>query len=88
LTDENGLPLPFSNVLDRATSQGVTTDGNGNFEIKVTGFPVTLTAKYVGYQNLSVEVKSDATAVIFKLNSSNSLDEVVVTGNRSKLRSY
>ena len=85
--DENGQALPYSNVIDKQTSNGVTTDGNGNFEIKVKGFPVTLIAKYVGFQNKSIEVTNADTAIIFKLDPNNSLDEVVVTGNRSKVRS-
>ena len=51
VTDENGQALSYSNVIDMGTSNGVTTDGKGVFEIKVKGFPVTLTAKYVGYQH-------------------------------------
>ncbi|WP_016991400.1 TonB-dependent receptor [Flavobacterium sp. ACAM 123] len=87
VTDENGQPLPYSNVIEKETSNGVTTDGNGNFEIKVKGFPVTLIAKYVGFQNKSIEVNSASAAIVFKLDPNNSLDEVVVTGNRSKVRS-
>jgi iron complex outermembrane receptor protein len=48
VTDENGQALPYSNVVDKATANGVTTDGNG--EIRVTGLPVTLIAKYVGFK--------------------------------------
>jgi iron complex outermembrane receptor protein len=87
VTDENGQALPYSNVIDKETSNGVTTDGNGNFEIKVKGLPATLTAKYVGYQNQNIEVTNDTTPIIFKLLPNNTLDEVVVTGNRSKVRS-
>ena len=87
VTDENGQALPYSNVIDKETSNGVTTDGNGTFEIKVKGLPATLTAKYVGYQNQNVEVANDTAPIIFKLLPNNSLDEVVVTGNRSKVRS-
>jgi iron complex outermembrane receptor protein len=65
----------------------VTTDGNGNFEIKVSGFPATLTAKYVGYKSQDIEVRNESDSAIFKLEASNNLDEVVVTGNRSKVRS-
>jgi iron complex outermembrane receptor protein len=52
----------------------------------VTGLPVTLIAKYVGFQNKSIEVTNAAATIVFKLDP-NSLDEVVVTGNRSKVRS-
>jgi iron complex outermembrane receptor protein len=37
VTDENGQALPYSNVVDKATANGVTT-GNGNFEIRVTDY--------------------------------------------------
>ena len=87
VTDENGQGLAFSNVVNKATSSGVTTDAKGNFEIKVNGFPATLIAKYVGYQNKSIEVTSATEVIVFKMEASNSLDEVVVTGNRSKVRS-
>ncbi|MBC5838101.1 TonB-dependent receptor [Flavobacterium muglaense] len=87
VTDENGQPLPYSNVVDKTTAQGVTTDGNGNFVINVKALPITLIAKYVGYQNKNIEVTSDVTPIVFKLDPNNSLDEVVVTGNRSKVRS-
>ncbi|MFV5684330.1 TonB-dependent receptor [Flavobacterium sp. GB2R13] len=87
VTDENGQALPYSNVIVKETSFGVTTDGNGNFEINLKGLPVTLTAKYVGYQNQNIEVTNDTAPIIFKLLPNNSLDEVVVTGNRSKVRS-
>jgi iron complex outermembrane receptor protein len=79
--------LPYSNVVDKATANGVTTDGNGNFEIRVTGLPVTLIAKYVGFQNKSIEVTNAAATIVFKLDPNNSLDEVV-TGNRSKVQVY
>jgi iron complex outermembrane receptor protein len=85
VTDENGQALPYSNVVDKATANGVTTDGNGNFEIRVTGLPVTLIAKYVGFHK-SIEVTNAAATIVFKLDPNNSLDEVVVTGNRSKVR--
>jgi iron complex outermembrane receptor protein len=86
VTDENGQALPYSNVVDKATANGVTTDGNG--EIRVTGLPVTLIAKYVGFQNKSIEVTNAAATIVFKLDPNNSLDEVVVTGNRSKVQAY
>jgi iron complex outermembrane receptor protein len=40
----------------------------------------------MGFQNKSIEV-TNAAATVFKLDPNNSLDEVVVTGNRSKVRS-
>lgn len=84
--DENGQPMAYSNVVNKATATGVTADANGKFEIKVKGFPVTLIAKYVGYQSKTIEVASESENVSFQLDPNNSLDEVVVTGNRAKTR--
>lgn len=86
ILDENGQPMAYSNVVNKATTTGVTADANGKFEMKVKGFPVTLIAKYVGYQNKTIEVASESEDVIFQLDPNNSLDEVVVTGNRAKTR--
>jgi iron complex outermembrane receptor protein len=35
-------------MSDKATANGVTTDGNGNFEIRVAGLPVTLIKQICG----------------------------------------
>jgi iron complex outermembrane receptor protein len=42
----------------------------------------------VGFQNKSIEVTNAAATIVFKLDPNNSLDEVVVTGNRSKVQVY
>jgi iron complex outermembrane receptor protein len=39
----------------------------------------------VGFHK-SIEVTNAAATIVFKLDPNNSLDEVVVTGNRSKVR--
>jgi iron complex outermembrane receptor protein len=87
VTDENGQTLPYSNVINSGTTNGVTTDSKGNFEIKVKSFPTTLIAKYVGYQNQEIKVENESASITFKLVPNNSLDEVVITGNKSKVRS-
>jgi iron complex outermembrane receptor protein len=42
----------------------------------------------VGFQNKSIEVTNSAATIVFKLDPNNSLDEVVVTGNRSKVQVF
>jgi iron complex outermembrane receptor protein len=36
IVDENGQALPYSNVVDKATANGVTTDGNGEIRLGIT----------------------------------------------------
>lgn len=40
VTDENGLPLPGANVVEQGTSNGTTTDFDGNYSIEVGGHKV------------------------------------------------
>ncbi len=85
VTDENGEPLPYVNVLEKDTTNGVSTDENGEFVLGVKQIPVTLVFSSVGFSTLEETVyKTSYIAVTLKEN--NVLDEVVLTGNRSKPR--
>ncbi|MDO5105000.1 carboxypeptidase-like regulatory domain-containing protein [Capnocytophaga sp.] len=48
VTDENKVPLPGVNVLVKNTTRGVSTDFDGNYEIKVQQGEV-LTFSYIGF---------------------------------------
>lgn len=85
--DTYGEALPFATVIAETVDlNGTTTDENGYFELTVSSFPVKLTASYVGYDSKTIEVKNASQSVVFKLKEGNQLDEIVVTGNRSKPR--
>ncbi|XRE42961.1 TonB-dependent receptor [Tenacibaculum discolor] len=85
VTDESGAPLPFVNVLEKETVNGVSTDDNGEFTLNVKKIPVTLVFSSVGFSTLEKTVyKSSYVTVV--LRDDNVLDEVVLTGNRSKPR--
>lgn len=85
VTDESGSPLPFVNVLEKETVNGVSTDDNGEFTLNVKKIPVTLVFSSVGFSTLEKTVyKSSYVTVV--LRDDNVLDEVVLTGNRSKPR--
>ncbi len=85
VTDENGTPLPYVNVLEKETTNGVSTDENGEFVLGVKQIPATLVFSSVGFSTLEETVyKTSYIAVTLKEN--NVLDEVVLTGNRSKPR--
>ncbi len=77
VTDENGVPLPGATVLVQGTSNGVSTDFDGNYSINATSGD-TLVFSFVGYGSQSVVVGSSAT-VNAELSPDNALEEVVVT---------
>ncbi|WP_397362042.1 SusC/RagA family TonB-linked outer membrane protein [Olleya sp. R77988] len=77
ITDENGLPLPSATVVVKGTSNGSTSDFDGNYSIEAsTG--QTLIFSYVGYGNAEKTVTSSNTLNVGLLPD-NTLDEVVVT---------
>ena len=77
VTDDNGVPLPGATVLVEGTSNGVSTDFDGNYSINAS-MGDTLVFSFVGYSTQSIAVGSSATINV-QLASDNALDEVVVT---------
>ena len=76
VSDDSGIPLPGASVVVQGTSQGTTTDFDGNFSIE-TPQGSTLVISYVGYDSQLIVVGSSPINV--QLSSDNALDEVVVT---------
>ena len=68
VTDENGEPLAFANVLIQSTSTGAATDIDGYYSIiNVRAGKYVLEFKYLGYQTkvvTNVEVNADQTKTI------------------------
>ena len=77
VADENGVPLPGATVLVQGTSNGVSTDFDGNYSISASQGD-TLVFSFVGYSSQSVVVGSSSTVNV-SLEPDNALEEVVVT---------
>lgn len=86
VTDEKGEPVPFVNVVEQGTSNGVTTDDDGGFSINLKKMPATLVFSSLGFKTIEREVSSSVNLTIVMKEDSGILDEVVLTGNRSKPR--
>jgi TonB-linked SusC/RagA family outer membrane protein len=82
VADDSSLALPGATVIVEGTSNGVTTDFDGNYSITASVGDV-LVFSYVGFETKTVTVGKDRKINIL-LNSSNELDEVVVTGITTK----
>ena len=76
VSDDNGVPLPGATILIQGTSQGTTTDFDGNFSIESSDGS-TLVISYVGYESQQLVVGSSSLNV--QLVPDNALDEVVIT---------
>ena len=81
VTDSNsGDPLPFVNVFFQNTTIGVTTDFEGNYELRSTSPTDTLMATYVGYKSRKKAInKGSAQTVNFQLEEDiTRLQEIVI----------
>ena len=75
--DDKGLPLPGATVVEQGSSNGVSTDFDGNFSIDVAD-GASLEISYVGYSTTTVAV-GDQDSISVTLSSDNELEEVIVT---------
>ena len=82
VTDDNGVPLPGATVLVQGTSNGVSTDFDGNYSIDASSGD-TLVFSFIGYASNSVVVGSGLTINV-ALSPDITLDEVIVTGYGSQ----
>ncbi|GGG14556.1 SusC/RagA family TonB-linked outer membrane protein [Pontibacter amylolyticus] len=79
VTDEQGTGLPGASVAVKGTTNGIITDGNGNYNLAVRSSDDVLVVSFIGYlaQELSVGNRS---TLNFQLQpNQNQLNEVVVT---------
>ena len=85
VTDSNNQPLPGASVIEKGTSNGTTSDFDGNYSLTV-GDNATLVVSFVGYKSTEVAVGGKS-VVNVQLASDQELDEVIVTGSRTAARS-
>ncbi|MCK0130830.1 SusC/RagA family TonB-linked outer membrane protein [Flavobacteriaceae bacterium F08102] len=79
VVDEHGEPLIGVNVLIKNTKTGVSTDLDGSFKINAS-VGNELVFSYVGFETKTVKIENNEAIVVVLKESSNTLDEVVVTG--------
>ncbi|MBT8272623.1 MAG: TonB-dependent receptor plug domain-containing protein, partial [Bacteroidia bacterium] len=82
---DTGDPLPGANIIVKGTSTGTTSDFDGNFTLNVDSFPVTIVISSVGFTTQEISVDS-AQSINVALQEGLALDEVIITGNRSRPR--
>lgn len=80
ITDEAGLPLPGASIVEKGTTNGVSTDFDGNYTIEVANQNVTLLISYIGYGEKEVPLNGQAEVSVGLEQSASTLDEVVVVG--------
>jgi len=77
--DESGQPLPGTNVIQKGTTNGTTTDAEGKYSLNVPD-DATLVFSFIGYTTVEEAVSNRSTIDISLKSDATSLNEIVVTG--------
>lgn len=78
--DENGNTLAGANVVVVGTTNGTTTDANGNFSLTLNGHDDSLKVSYLGFQDKEVPVSNENFLNIVLNSKAVGLNEVVAVG--------
>lgn len=83
--DKTGTALPGVNVVEKGTNNGVSTDYEGGFIIKVKE-GATLIFSYVGYSTIEKSASDSNLAITLEESGGQVLNDVVVVGSRNTKR--
>ncbi|MFC4097295.1 SusC/RagA family TonB-linked outer membrane protein [Euzebyella saccharophila] len=78
VSDDQGVPLPGVNVVEKGTSNGTSTDFDGNYEIQVAD-NATLVFSALGFKTIERAVNGNSNVNVTLEEDTEQLGEVVVT---------
>lgn len=78
--DEAGNPIPGVNILVKETTNGTTTDANGNYSLLVSKENAVLLFSFIGYITQEIALNSRSVINVVMAADIKSLGEVVVIG--------
>lgn len=87
VVDADGLPIVGVAVIQRGTSKGVSTDGDGKFSFVVPGGKTEIEFSCIGYQTL-VYAAGSVPGVVTLNEDALYLDDVVVVGYGNQRREF
>lgn len=76
--DAQGMPIPGVNVLEKGTKNGIQTDFDGKFSMRLSDPNAVLQLTFVGFKNKEVKVGGRSSITIVLEENLESLDEVKV----------
>ncbi|WP_445731342.1 SusC/RagA family TonB-linked outer membrane protein [Mariniflexile sp.] len=86
LSADDNMPLPGASVVVKGTTNGASTDFDGNFTLSVANSATTLTVSYLGYKTKEVAITSGSLTILLATDAS-ALDEIVVVGYGTQKKS-
>ena len=85
VTDASGMPLAGVNIVEKGTTNGTTSDFDGNYSINVTE-DTKLVFSYIGFATQEIST-AGRTTIDVQLSEGMELDEFIVVGSRTAPRS-
>ena len=79
VTDDQGVPLPGVNVVEKGTSNGTSSDFDGNYTIEVNNGNGVLVFSSLGFSSKEISINGQSTVNVSLLEDAEQLGEVVVT---------
>jgi len=79
-SEDDGQPLPGANVVVLGTTNGTTTDFDGNYLLTDVPTDATLSFSYIGFLSQEIPVNGQTTINVALQTDAQQLDEVVLTG--------
>lgn len=86
VVDEQGMPIPFVNVVFVGTTIGTTTNDQGEFQLKKNGGKADVSLSLMGFEETIIpyaKLKGKRLEIVLKENAT-SLDEVVIVRKPKK----
>lgn len=80
VTDDSGEPLPGVNVVEKGTTNGTSTDSQGNFTLQVTDENSILVFSFIGYGSQEVKVGNQTSFDVKLILDVTTMQEIVVIG--------
>ncbi len=87
VTDEQNTPLPGATVLVKGTTNGTTTNFDGNFTLEVANQSAILEFSYLGYTTKELSLNGQSNVVVQLAEDATQLEDVVVVGYGTQRKS-
>ncbi|MDY0781673.1 SusC/RagA family TonB-linked outer membrane protein [Tenacibaculum sp. IB213877] len=80
ILDKNGDPIPGTNIIEKGTPNGTSTDFNGDFNLNLKKSPSILVVTSIGFSTIEKSVKGGEKIIITLQEENDILNEVVISG--------
>ncbi|MFN3941990.1 MAG: SusC/RagA family TonB-linked outer membrane protein [Flavobacterium sp.] len=87
LDASNQSEIIGANVIEKGTTNGTTTDFDGNFTLKVSGKNAVIVISYISYKTQEIKVGDNKKLSVLMQPDTQTLDDVVVIGYGTSKRS-